>query len=236
MEKIMIKIKKLLSLQEGAEKINSLEEAANAAEKIQRLLLKHNLSLRDVQSMEERVEGTDHTIVPASDYGYNKREGGWVASLVNGIAKHNLCYLVITSCQGELETLTILGSADNLEIVTYMSKTLIKMARNMETRAWAYYDGSEKRGKFRRGFLMGFTMGVLKKLRETLEEMQAEDSHLTALVIQNTEALAKAAVDLMGKISHNKSRSRGTSQDGLGQGYKAGRDANVGAKPVEELT
>ena len=49
-ESIIEKVQKLLRLQKGAEDIGSLEEAANAAEKVQTLLLKHNLEMADISA------------------------------------------------------------------------------------------------------------------------------------------------------------------------------------------
>ena len=69
LDKIKGKLEKLVKLQQGATKIGSLEEAANAAEKIQTLLFKYNLSMADINTDEQREEDIKNNSLDLSELG-----------------------------------------------------------------------------------------------------------------------------------------------------------------------
>ena len=77
---IIEKVQKLLSLQKGAEVIGSLKEAANAAEKVQTLLLKYNLEMADISAYDPDREQKIGRAIYRDVYA-KKNEGKWIYRL-----------------------------------------------------------------------------------------------------------------------------------------------------------
>lgn len=92
---LLDKLNKLKNLEEGAKSVGSMEEAANAAEKFQALLLKYNLDEETVLS--EGVKAKVQMLCSEYDLDkiQSKTEAGWLKKLVLIIAKHCICKVVV---------------------------------------------------------------------------------------------------------------------------------------------
>lgn len=212
-----------MALRDGALEVGSLEEAANAAEKAQRLLIKHNLSMLDIEVKEDKPFDKEEHL--ASDFKYNPREGTWIKSLLSGIAVNNLCKVITMTMRGEVYSFQIIGSPENIELVTWLGSSLVAQARQLEKSNWKSYQGYEKRGTFRRGFFQGFQVAIYSRLQETHRTMAEENQKVTALVVQNTEALERFVKEEFTGLKYKKP-SRGTSSnDGFSNGYREGKQA-----------
>lgn len=156
------KIRKLIALQEGAQKIGSIEEAANAAEKIRALLMKHNLDLYSIQK-EGHEEETEMQTFDTGELSV-KTEGDWINMLTRVIAEFHLCEAIGT---GKARSwIYVIGKPSNVEIVWYTVEQLANRIRPMAREAFKTYKGLEKRNTFIRGYLMGAVWGIRKQLAE----------------------------------------------------------------------
>lgn len=225
MENIKTKIKKLLDLSEGAKEIGSLEEAANAAEKAQGLLMKHNLSMAEIKDIE--ISDIGHAQIMGGDFNFEKREGLWTPTLMGNLCEHNLCRTLISKAGSQISKLTVIGEEQNVSMVMDMFISLVALARHLERTHWSKYQGLEKRGKFRRGFLMGFSIGIGDQLRNSLARLKAQSEGVTALVHVSSEAVNNY-VNNNFALSRKRIRSGGTSSnDGLSRGFAEGKKSNV---------
>jgi hypothetical protein len=176
LEQIKEKILKLIELRDGAEKIGSLYEAANAAEKVQRILLKHNLDLAEIEGKKyEQKLGITEDALDLKDLGWDKTQGTWMLVLYRALCQYNFCTF-ITRSSGKLKIygFYLIGTKENIEIVKYFGEQLLNRFKVMMGVAWKEYEGNDKKGKFKRGYLMGVCLGIAAKLREQFELQRYE--------------------------------------------------------------
>lgn len=221
--KVIDTIQKLLRLRDGT---NSPAEAESAAAKVQELLIKYNLQMLDVDSVvpeeektvgEERFETTE-----------KKNESSWVRDLYKVVANFNFCYPIwrdsLVNQHGY--NMSIVGKPANVEVVHYTVEWLVPRIRKMASSSWYEYDGYEKKGKFRRGFLAGAVVGVGDRLSLELSRAQMSDSNTRALVVVNTREIENYVMKAYPRLSKPKYVSL-SSLDGREQGIKAGRGLKV---------
>ena len=110
-KRILAKIKKLLALKEGAEKIGSEGEAYAAANGVHRLLTEYNLSMADV--MNEGGNGNGPDISQSDEISYASHFGLWKQKLMGIICKYNYCQSVIAPCSKQV---VIIGQEDNIAV------------------------------------------------------------------------------------------------------------------------
>ncbi|MBR1527003.1 MAG: DUF2786 domain-containing protein [Prevotella sp.] len=127
-EKILERIRKLLRLQEGAEKIGSEGEAYAAAQGVHRLLTEYNLSMSDIKDEDGKVTmniGESDKINYDSEYGSR-----WRRWIMTTIAKYNYCELFIVTGSPKM---LLIGQVDNVaickELFDYLVKTFRRLSR-----------------------------------------------------------------------------------------------------------
>jgi len=228
------KIQKLLALQESAAKIGSIEEAANATEKIRALLMKHNLDLYSIQK-----EGKEEEIEQSMLYPEElspKTEGDWVKYLTHVIARHNMCEAIGTGRARGI--MYIIGKPSNVEIVHYLIEQLINRIRPMGRKAFTEYNGFEKRNTFLRGYYRGAVKGIdyqldLAGARERNHAEQDRKQSLigtTALMTQHMLARNKQEIEAYLKKNFKIKLGRTSSlssSSGRAQGFEAGKSMNI---------
>jgi hypothetical protein len=196
--KIWTKIQKLLALQESAEKLGSIQEATNAAEKVQRLLLKYNLSLSE---LEHHAPKKLHEVnVPSSEWGYNPREGHWAIIVVTVVADFFLCRSIQVKTKGDRDFVSVLiGKPHNIEVAKHAIKNLLSSIRHFAKQAYKQLHKSTntKKGAFYRQYYMGAALGVRTNLEniKRQREFEANQSTTTAqnyLPIRQVELTAQS--------------------------------------------
>lgn len=222
--KIIERIQKLLALQKDAEAQGSLEEAANAASKAQTLLLKHNLDLAKVNG-HSKVD-VILTEISCKGTGWNKRQGKWMQGLYKSICDHNFCALVLSSGWDKEEVrLNVMGEPHNLEVVEYMGYTLSQILLRMEKKAWVSYKGLDKKGTFRRGYLLGATLAINQKLEDMRSVALKESDQVAALVLVQSKKVEDFKNNKYQDLK--KSRKGGTNSTAVGQGYADGKKVAI---------
>lgn len=188
-QNIIEKIQKLLNLKEGAEAVNSLAEAENAASKLQDLLMKWNLDLDQVKSatIASKAKINIEEVYINTEGKTKHSESFWIPKLYAGVARNNLC--TVWWSQGKFD-LVIVGHSHNIALVEYICDQLIDKIRIAEKYAWKTYnnenrldDEKEKRGTWRRGFLEGAAFGIDARLTKDFQEMQEHNNNPYALMI-----------------------------------------------------
>ncbi len=125
-EKILEKIRKLLNLQEGAEKIGSEGEAYQAANAIHRLLTEYNLSMADIKENDDKAK---INISESEKINYDSEYGSrWRRWLMTSITRFNYCELYTTKGSSKM---LIIGQQDNIAICKQLFDYLVKAFRRL---------------------------------------------------------------------------------------------------------
>lgn len=127
-KRILAKIKKLLALKEGAEKIGSEGEAYAAANGVHRLLTEYNLSMADVMGEDGEQKGPK--IEESEGISYASHFGLWKQKLMAIICKYNYCSSVISP---QTKKVIIVGQEDNIavchQLFDYLVKAFVRLAK-----------------------------------------------------------------------------------------------------------
>lgn len=240
-DSLIKKVRALIKLQESAHAIGSIAEAANAADKIRDILLKHNLALHEVHKEEKTAEEPiGETRMDTSNLTQGN-EGGWVRKLAETIATYNLCHVIGSG--SAVGIIYIIGSGTNCEVVWYTVEQLVNRLRPMARTAFKDYKGNEKRNTYIRGYLQGAVMGIgtqfmKSKLEQEREASVAETINENLRIPQATQALM-----IVGLVKYEKQRVKQwiddnmklksvavptyKSQSGKVQGYQDGSSMQI---------
>lgn len=127
-KRILAKIKKLLALKEGAEKIGSEGEAYAAAVGVHRLLTEYNLSMADV--LGETGEQSGPEIMESDGISYASNFGLWKKNLMVVICKYNYCQAVSSV---QTKQVYIVGQEDNIAVChclfDYLVTAFVRLAK-----------------------------------------------------------------------------------------------------------
>jgi len=235
-ENVLDKIQKLLDLEQGARNIGSLEEAANAAEKVQRLLTKYNLEMSDV-SMHIRKDSMDINKFAFEDVTNAKNEGQWIHSLYSMLANHNYCKLVRTishkwdPTKGNVRVTyaNLVGTKTNVEVVRKLALRLEERIRTFEREAWRKDQHMHKnRNAYRRAYFMGAVQGLNHQLEYIKQQEMQENVNVRSLVVQNERQLQEAMANLFSNLTDAR-RKRALSNGAAGaRGFDDGLNMPTG--------
>lgn len=143
----------------------------------------------------------------------------------------------------KIKTVRLVGEPMNIEMTKYIVVQLINKVRPLVKDAWKQYDETpfipdyietdlgytvkEKKGQFRRGFLMGFVRGVQRKLSDQKKNMEIKQPQLKTMALTLTNKV-DLWVDQNIKFSKGRMRSGGSkSNDGSTMGYAAGLKTTI---------
>ena len=123
--KIVERLKKLMRLQQSAQKIGSEGEANAAAAAISRLLTQYNLSLMDINP-EERKESL--RVQRTENISFKDTYGLWKRLLMNVICEFNYCKVFLISGQTKM---IVVGTEANTSTVIYIYDMLRSIFRKL---------------------------------------------------------------------------------------------------------
>lgn len=222
-ENVIERIKKLI--RQANDEACSKEEADTAMKLANRLLLKYNLQLSEIDFREGKNKASNiiQEIYDLDDM-QNRHEAEWVVKLFNVVATANMCdriHLVSGKRYGQ-GRMAIIGLKHNVDITYYMVDQAIAKIRSLETMYWKRYMGDTKRNTFRRGFFIGAVEGLSMKLYQSMYEAEKEakeeanktggNNQFALMVINNKEAIENFVNDNY----HNlKTASKVTSYSGI---------------------
>jgi len=232
-EDIIQKVQKLLEFQKGAEAIDSPEEAANAAEKVRKLLTKYNLTMEEVG---QKVDDKGVVRKDFQDITNKKNEGQWIFDLYWGLAKYNFCkIIIITEFQGTSNYKSIykkigclIGEEYNVLTVKYLGEQLEYRLRAMARKAWKemQYDISEKKNAFMRGYFRGATSGIKDQLYEQQQRQMQEQVQVNALVHLKDKKVDEAVREMFPNLKSSRA-SRISATGAYGRGRQDGKNISI---------
>ena len=236
-DKVLKTLRQLKNMYEGAKKINSEGEAAAAAAAIQRLLLKYNLSMEQVDMTEPDKDPILKENV--SGFTYKSIGGDWEMYLTSVLCRHNFCRCLQ---YGTIHKLVIVGKRENIETVKWLRDMLSERYVNFsKTKYKEYIESGEyykpmSKDRYQRGYLKGCAAGLDAKLTEEEKKDKEQDvefgAKVTALVVRNDAAIEEFIANEWGKLG--KSRRSGTRASGaFYEGYEEGKKTEI-YKPIAD--
>jgi hypothetical protein len=224
-ENIKDKIDKLLRLQKGAEEIGSIEEAANAAQKIQAILMKYNLDLSDIKDKEENPIFTNY--VNLGDIGWSKIESKWMISLITVISRHNFCKAIFFD---RTETFEIIGTETNVKVVEYFISQMINKIKTLRVHAYRQRVKEFpdlKKNSYYRSYSTAFTAEIAVKFRQKEAELKQEYLGATSLMVVNNEAIETYVKQKYTYIFQKSNKTNLKNKVGAIDGLRDGRNAQL---------
>jgi hypothetical protein len=226
-------LKKLSDIRARAERGGTLAEAEVAAAMMNKLLLKHNLTLADV---ERYAEGTKRVVerdkIPSDT-------AMWKANLMWTVADAHMCKMVRHPGHryGRGAILEVFGHSHNLIVVreTYLwlLDVINRLADEAHERAlenWDY-EAEESPRAWKNSFRTGATFGVSAAYRAMRAELKAEVGNAWALV-PVLEAEVQQAMDLAYPKLSSGGKLHIANKSAFSQGKQAGQAINVGSRQV----
>lgn len=221
-------IKKLLL--KANDKAVTAEESAAFASKANELLLKHKLSMTDLE-----FEQLDTDDAMAKEYfdpsdvmrwvGKGRRSV-WLENLVEGITRANFCRILVIPGSKKV---AVLGRVSDIAIAKYLTHVLVREAERLSV----LYERQERVGAERQGlpmpkepkkaFLLGFTDAVLERLQTIREQVQQQGGKHAVVRFQQADHAVQAFFD---KGKYDKAGGFGNSaRTGNLSAWEAGRKA-----------
>lgn len=216
LKKILEKAGKLKAL---AERAGTPEEAANAAAKLQSMMLRYNLS---EQAVEENLsENLDKYTKEDFELNENRNHKGWTSSLYWSIAKANQCESLYYPKSVKMG---IVGRKHNIDMVNYLYGYL---SQEIKRQAKVASKGEYKPGSFNRAFCLGAVSTVRKRLQEEVASVVREEPKYGELIIVENQLVRN---EFKKHFPHT--RSGGSTSVNNRDGYAAGRAAgrNIGLR------
>lgn len=161
-EKIIKKIKKLLALSESSNK----NEAQNAMLKVQELLMKHKLSLAEVEKYNVEDIKVDEKI---TDFTFTKAK--WKGRLASIIADNLSCYCYYRTCRTHI--ITFMGKEEDVLVCEITLKYAIDFINDEVRKLKNEYrrDGHSIAG-LETDYALGFIAGLEERFEEQKEKHQ----------------------------------------------------------------
>ena len=232
-KRILAKIKKLLALKEGTEKVGSEGEAYAAANGVHRLLTKYNLSMSEVLGDDGERKGPK--IGQSEGISYTSHFGLWKQKLMGIICRYNYCQSIISP---QTKQVIIVGQEDNIsvchQLYDYLVKAFVRLAKEKFLDYYEIKDiplsvarlqiGEKEVDEFFHSYYIGVDSGLIKNF-----ESRQPTSDERALVVTHKTAIDEFLKTLnvqqrRGSVNYNEDEMNGYA---LMKGYRDGKNINL---------
>lgn len=204
-EKVLDKVRKMLAL---AGNNPSEEEAQSAMLLAQKLMVKHNLTMDDVEVPNEEKEVTEETVT-----GFT-RTPWWYKSLGSIIAGNFKCECFYRNRNGQ-SSVRFLGLAEDVQI----AKEIYKYAfDSINYHARKYVRRVRDNGGNTKGVRNDFVVGYLEGLKAKFEEQKEANKEDWGLVL----VLDPAVQDVLDNMKFTKSKPSRATRQGNAEAYSSG--------------
>ena len=230
-QQILARIAKLIAHSKSAEQMGSLEEAATFAAKANDLLLEYNLSMADVNALNEQKADPFANWKYSETISYKDNQSGskWRYMLMQTLVEHNFCNFTF---QRALKQLRVYGDMQNVDVVVWMYHFISMGLLRLAQQAHVNLPPEQKSLINRYAFLKNYLIGAVKGIGDKLEAQRIAQykSHAgTYALIKTNDIQLKAFVTKTQPDIKSSSGIKSSTTLGFGaaQGYKAGRDFNI---------
>lgn len=220
------KLEKVKRLMENAATVGEAEAAAAA---MQRLILKHNLSVEEVASLDSTQAREEY----AADYfkvGDRKTQGlQWRINLIYMLSEYHFCAFIRYGHHGGEGI--IVGQQTNKDAVRMMFDVTAAAIERIADTEWYvtrnnyqewYRAGCPTATAWKNSFKIGFVAGLRAKMRAERQFQALEAPKTTALVSMKEVELKEAIDEKVGKVGNHRG-SAPTNAAGYSRGVEKGR-------------
>lgn len=243
-QRILEKVKKLLKLKEGAEKIGSEGEAYAAAEGIHRLLTQYNISMDEIPGGEEK---SGPNIGESEEISYSSRYGNWKRSLLNILCTYNYCQSLVVTYRKKM---LIVGQEDNVVVVRQLYEYLVEAFNRLCDDRWEefvkeyvketaqpysiaeYYLSNNEKKRFFKSYFLGATSGLHRNF-----ENRQPTSDETPLMVVHQKAIddyLSKDESFSGKTVHFREVRQNLNEWAASCGYEDGKEISLDRQIGEE--
>lgn len=230
---ILTLISKLHAKAVSAEKIGSQEEAATFAAKVQELLLRHKLSLTEVElAAEEKAEPIKGAVVDPDEFdGLDAVTRGlvWRDQLAAGVAEAHCCVMLLHENKRGEQTYIFVGRDTDRQLAIYVFVTLCRTAKQLSERdyAAAKKNGAPTKG-FYRSWRFAFTMTILERYKAEEAALARRLKKTGTSLVRVDKARAQVADFVKEHLTTTAVERKGPTTDNL-MALVLGRRAGEGA-------
>lgn len=178
-DSIIAKIQKLLALATSTNE----HEAAAAMGKAQELLMKHNLSMAEVEPLGEGPPvGWEDVAI------HTRATNRWLYLLARGIASTNFSASFIGTAKREdgnprtARRIVFVGRGENTRVCCELLAWIVPQAESWGRREKRQ---SGNNSGFRNSYMIGLAQGIVQRLWDYRNEQEAQNVKLTALVVRH---------------------------------------------------
>lgn len=240
-KKILEKIRKLLKLQDSANKVGSKGEAYAAAQGVHRLLTQYNLCLSDIQDLDGEEE-VNLKITESQGISYRDKYGTWRNDLLRVISEYNFCQTLINTY---LRKVWIVGEEQNVVVVKNLYDYLVKAFQQLAKDAYSVWAREQQEKNLiialapvleilessgeKKKYLRSYYKGAVYGLMEQYESMQ-QTSEETALVVTHNKAIDDFLQNdktYSGKTCYHRSTKEEFNPQAYMSGKKDGRNISL---------
>lgn len=227
----------------SAKEIGSEAEAMIFADMVQRLLIKHDLELSEVEYQAQLAE--DPVKLHKVHISSKRRSALWQELIARHCALAHLCQAIPVTGR---DAFVLIGRRQHRQVAEFMSLTLIRLGADLAQKAYIEHfyrckeagDVTQARG-FKKAFLLGFAARVSRRYQAMMLETAARYDKGTGLIrLSQEQALCQQLVDTLTKVGamHEVRQTLPTlnkpaSGGGFAAGVKAGNAVNLKANVVE---
>ncbi len=215
-EKLYEKIKKLLNLS-GSPNEN---EASVAFDKAQQLLQKHNLSMFEVENMEEGDAIISHCVID-----FTPGVARWERRLMSAIAENLSCKMLRTLTKNMLGTkrvsFSVVGHKTDVEVFNYLLTYLLRAVKELGKKEMKHYTGQSgnTRKMYREHFLYGIVANIAERVDQKYER-QKVSAEFGAMILSRESSVKNYLNNL--NVKKGISRKIRVTQQAFQKGYEVG--------------
>lgn len=250
MSKILERIKKLVELARSEEKLGNIEAAATIAAKVQRMLLRHDLTMDDVEVAESDKEGYVMVTCTPPPHILRRHRVGWQEDLAASIAEAHMCKSLVLQ---DSNVQVFAGKKQDAEVCDYMYMVLVTAAVQIAdesyeatiNRLYANFGYPRDCGLldnrlvgFKDAFYVGFVLAIGNRYMQTAKDIREEATKggESVAMIRLTDQLVEIDRFLRDNLGVGEAPeindSKPLDYQGFMQGFREGMDVNIQANAL----
>lgn len=218
-DKILDKLQKLKAHAESAAKIGSAEEAEAFAAMLQQLMMKHKISMTDLEVEEEAAaDPVDQQIINWDDVKVRSNRVAWIERLASIVARAYFCRILVHPGSSKI---TLVGRKSDIAVAEFMIVTLTRLAEKLAKKEFGVVYRQNRHAAH--GFKDTFLKSFIVRLGERFDEERNAAVRETMAIVRVNAAEA-AVADFMKQFTKKAAIVKGSRQDPNALGWRRGRE------------
>jgi len=235
-EKILIRIQKLVAMRDGAAKVGNQAEAEAFAAKVQDLLMRHKLSMSDVELARQKDDDpVGETLYHPVAHGRKSvgRRVAWQERLASAVARAHFCRIYVWPGSN---VVTFVGRESDRLVAVWMFTTLADTAERLAKEAKRQVSWLDDSPEFRQSWLRGFVAAIASRYAESRKAAERSASERGVALIRLAD---NAVTEYMEKKASGKAAPVGRGSvdaAAYAAGQRAGSQVSLDSRGVRSGT